>query len=430
MMPIFKEYRQMLKSFNVELSDYDKDKLWIDRMIIRGFDKNGGQVRKICRLKVTDDLKYEYKYYDEIPFNCELETYEETYQRMSEQILEKEKESIQVVKDMINKYSEHNIILTTSMGKDSKLSEYILNKVVDKNSYRIIFNNTTMDCAEVYREVKSDKRIEIITPKMSNGKNRSFYDMIQKHGTPPSRFSRWCCSYFKEGAVNQHLKDNDNLLYFLGMRKAESATRSNYKADYTSPSWTNKTWNGCLPILEWGTLEVWLYTIHNNIDINDKYLKGYQRVGCHIVCPYYTKSTWILDKYFYNTAYNRFHKIIEKDFIVGEKWAIVNATISEYHLNWNGGLVRKQPNDDVLNEFMKYKGITDRELALQYFDKKCMDCNKKVYKKNEIAMNLKYFGRKTKQFKCKKCFMKDMNWSKKQWDEQVRSFRSQDCKLF
>lgn len=39
MLPIFNEYRSMLKSFNLDLSDYDKDKLWIDRLIIRGIDK-------------------------------------------------------------------------------------------------------------------------------------------------------------------------------------------------------------------------------------------------------------------------------------------------------------------------------------------------------------------------------------------------------
>lgn len=39
MLPIFNEYRGMLKEFGVNLSQYDEDKLWIDRLIIRGISK-------------------------------------------------------------------------------------------------------------------------------------------------------------------------------------------------------------------------------------------------------------------------------------------------------------------------------------------------------------------------------------------------------
>lgn len=78
MLPIFNEYRGMLKEFGVNLSQYDEDKLWIDRLIIRGISKNG-EIKKICRLKVTDELEYEYKFYSDIPKNEELETWEETY---------------------------------------------------------------------------------------------------------------------------------------------------------------------------------------------------------------------------------------------------------------------------------------------------------------------------------------------------------------
>jgi hypothetical protein len=90
MNPIFNEYKEMLKDFGVDLSKYDEGKLWIDRMIIRGIGKNG-EDRKICRLKVNDGLKYEYKFYKRIPSNDELETYEETYQRMHEIITERER---------------------------------------------------------------------------------------------------------------------------------------------------------------------------------------------------------------------------------------------------------------------------------------------------------------------------------------------------
>ena len=53
--------------------NYDEDKLWIHRLIIRGFDKNGND-KKILRLKINDNLEYEYKIYDDAPKNEELET--------------------------------------------------------------------------------------------------------------------------------------------------------------------------------------------------------------------------------------------------------------------------------------------------------------------------------------------------------------------
>ena len=91
MHPIFNDYNLMLKNFNIDLSMYDENKLWIDRLIIRGFDHNG-KIHKICRLKVTDDLNYEYKFYSKLPNNENLETWEETYQRLYDTISIRERE--------------------------------------------------------------------------------------------------------------------------------------------------------------------------------------------------------------------------------------------------------------------------------------------------------------------------------------------------
>lgn len=421
MHPVFKEYRKMLHDFGIDLSQYDTDKLWIDRMIIRGIDSDGKD-RKICRLKVTDNLCYTYKFYKNIPKNNDLETYEQTYIRLKNEIATQEEYSLNVINHDNFYYHDYNKILLTSMGKDSKLVEYLLNKC-DVN-FKLLFNNTTLDCADVYKEVKQHKNIEIITPK-----NKAFYKMITLYGLP-SRFSRWCCSIFKEGETSEYLKDEHNLLFFYGMRNEESATRSSYKDEYKNPKWKDDTWVGCLPIRKWSELEVWLYTIYNNIPINSKYLKGYSRVGCHIACPYYTKSTWILDKYWYPKMYDRFHKMLHDDFVQNEKWCRLNCTESEYHLNWNGGLVRKEPTPDVIYEFMKYKDLENKDVATQYFNKTCRHCGKAVRKKNEVAMNLKFYGRNINQFSCKKCLMKEMNWTIDDWNNNVAKFKEQGCHLF
>lgn len=72
------------------------------------------------------------------------------------------------------------------------------------------------------------------------------------------------------------------------MRNEESVTRSEYQDIWYNPQWADLTWVGVLPIRKWTELELWLYTIHNNLPINAKYKKGYQRVGCHICRPFTT----------------------------------------------------------------------------------------------------------------------------------------------
>ena len=426
MLPIFNEYSSMLQDFGIELP-YSPNKLWVDRLIIRGFDKEGNQ-HKICRLNITDDLRYECKMYTKLPKDKDLETWEETYNRLESIITERERESLSVLNSMHEKYSNYDIILPTSMGKDSKLTEHLVNKA--GLPYHAIFNNTTCDSADVYKEVKQRKDIEIITPKDKDGNNLSLYKMMENGTGIASRHSRWCCSIFKEGGTKQYCKDKHNIMFIYGMRNEESTTRSNYQDEWKNILWEDNTWVGCLPIRKWTELELWLYTIHNNIPINSKYKKGYGRVGCHICCPFYTKSTWILDKYWYKNQYDRFHRIIDKDFVEGEKWTRMNCTKEEYHMNWNGGLVREEPTEEVIKEFQEYKGFESYDLAKQYFEKKCCNCGKKVSKKNEVAMNLKLFGRNINKFYCKKCLMKEMEWNKEQWDKEVDKFKQQGCSLF
>lgn len=90
MLPIFNEYSSMLQDFGIELP-YSPNKLWVDRLIIRGFDKEGNQ-HKICRLNITEDLRYECKMYTKLPKDEDLETWEETYNRLESIITERERE--------------------------------------------------------------------------------------------------------------------------------------------------------------------------------------------------------------------------------------------------------------------------------------------------------------------------------------------------
>lgn len=227
-----------------------------------------------------------------------------------------------------------------------------------------------------------------------------------------------------------NIDKNENILLFMGMRNQESNTRSGYGDEIINPEWGKTNWQGILPIREWSEIDVWLYIMWKNIEINPKYKKGYSRVGCAIACPFYGKSTWILDKYWYPTMRKRWENILTKYFINNKGWITFNCTLQEYLTQaWNGGIFRDEPTQKVIDEFVKYTGI-DKQIALQYFNKKCCCCDKRIKHKEVLSMNLKVNGRQVNKFYCKKCLMKEFDWNKEDWDKQVALFKTQGCALF
>ena len=112
------------------------------------------------------------------------------------------------------------------------------------------------------------------------------------------------------------------------------------------------------------------------------------------------------------------------------RWQQLNCTLNEYHSCWNGGLVRPEPTIEVIKELMDYKGLSDYHVAEQFFNKTCCKCGKNIRQNNVLAMNMKYLGRDTAKFYCKKCFKHEFNLSKEKWNEQVDGFKAQGCELF
>ena len=115
----------------------------------------------------------------------------------------------------------------------------------------------------------------------------------------------------------------------------------------------------------------------------------------------------------------------------------MNCTIDEYVTKaWNGGVYRAEPNDEVIAEYAMYSGL-DIGVASKYFNRYCSNgcINKrgqpaKIKDKNALAMNMKMFGRNIEEFKCRKCLMKEFDWTKEQWDSKVSAFKRQGCQLF
>lgn len=122
---------------------------------------------------------------------------------------------------------------------------------------------------------------------------------------------------------------------------------------------------------------------------------------------------------------------MQEVFLHNQRWSQINCTVAEYIKDgWNGTLYRPEPTEEVIREMMKYKGITDYNIAKQYFNKTCSECGKNVRQNDVLATNMKLRGRNVTEFKCKKCLMKEFNLSKDDWNDKVADFKEQGCKLF
>lgn len=418
---VWNNYIKFLQDNNINIEYYNikEGYYWIDRNIIKAYDKTG-VIHKIIRLDIDDQLNisikniYNNKYYD-------IESWEETIVRKSKELKSLEDESISIIRDKLKQYNDFSKVILTSGGKDSVLVDYLVSKCIE-NPNRI-FNNTSLECSDTYKYIKSLNNVKIINPK------EGFYQWRKRLDFIPSKISRACCSVFKEGETVNQLDSKENILFFMGMRNDESNKRSNYGYEWVNEKWKNRNWIGILPIRKWSEENVWLYILKNKLDINEKYKKGYDRVGCTIVCPYQNKFKWALDKYWYPSMYNRWHQILDEDFVKNNRDINMNCTQREYHFCWNGGRYRSKPTEQVINEFAERNGL-DINIAKKYFNHKCDICGKNILDKSVIGMNMKFFGRQIERFKCKKCIMKEFGWTKEDWDTKVNEFKEQSCKLF
>lgn len=428
MNPIYNEYIKFLRDTSGEkLPEFKEGYFWLDKQIIKGFDLQGHE-HKFYRVKVSDNLEtvevIKLKNYDNI-LDVDLASWQDLIELQKEHLTQLEADSLELIKEKTEKFNTYTSIIPVSMGKDSMLTCHLVRKLYPET--KAIFNNTSLDCADTYRMVKTFPNCEIMNPK------KGFYQYVESDHMIPTRFTRFCCRIFKVGVMVSQFDHNHPYLMWMGMRNQESNTRSGYGDEIINPEWGKTNWQGILPIRKWSEMDVWLYTIWKNIEINPKYKKGYSRCGCNIACPFYTKSTWILDKYWYPQAYERWRNILKEDFIANKKWIIMNCTIDEYLTQaWNGGTFRDEPTDEVIQEFAEYNGLNvgDTKVARQYFNKYCDECEKRIKDKTTLAMNMKFHGRDVSKFLCKKCFKKLYEMDDDKWNKYVESFKRDGCALF
>lgn len=433
MNPIYNEYLTFLRETTGEsLPDLKEGYFWLDNQIIKGFDRQG-KIHKFYKVKISNDMKLisvtNLKSYSSIE-NTNLASWYDLINIQKQHLQEIENESLNLIKEKMDKFKTHTPLIPVSMGKDSMVVAYLVRFLYPKT--KAIFNNTSLDCADTYRMVKSFPNCEIMNPE------KGFYEYVKTDHMIPTRFARFCCRIFKVGVMVSHLDHNHPYLMWMGMRNEESSTRKEYADEWINETeWGKTNWQGILPIRKWTELDIWLYTLWRGLKINQKYKKGYSRCGCHCACPFYNKSTWVLDRYWYPKAYYRWRNILREDFITNNKWIIMNCTIEEYLTQaWNGGTFRDEPTEEVIEEFANYNSL-DIHIAEKFFNKCCENgCKsqsgkvKKIKQKSVLSMNMKMHGRNTNKFYCKYCLMKEFGWTKEDWDRHIENFQQNKCALF
>lgn len=174
-----------------------------------------------------------------------------------------------------------------SGGKDSMLLLDLCHRVLPL-TIPVVFSDTDMelpDTYDVWTKVQNDKRYNG-RPFIKVKAERSALENWRLFG-PPSRVLRWCCSVHKSAPAILALKEfssnpHAKLLAFVGVRGDESLRRAGY--DDIGDGKKSSSQTQAMPILDWSSHELWLYTFREKLLINGAYRKGLHRVGC-VFCP-------------------------------------------------------------------------------------------------------------------------------------------------
>lgn len=186
------------------------------------------------------------------------------------------------------KYDPEHIVVSFSGGKDSTVTADLAVKGLSNPSLVHIFGNTTLEFPSTieYAYRFRDEHPQAIF-QIAQNYEQVFFDVCEDIG-PPARMMRWCCSMFKTGPITRVINSlyrNQQILTFYGIRKSESVSRSKYnRIEDSSEAVKIQQQTVASPIFFWKDIDIWLYILAENIDFNEAYRLGYDRVGCWC-CP-------------------------------------------------------------------------------------------------------------------------------------------------
>ena len=222
-------------------------------------------------------------------------------------------EAYSFIKETASKFTPETTIVSFSGGKDSTVTADLVVRALNNPSLVHIFGNTTLEFPLTIEYAQRFRRNNPKTIlKIAQNKEQDFYEVCKDIG-PPARMMRWCCSMFKTGPITRVLNNlykDKKILTFYGIRKCESASRSKYnRFEDSSESMKIQKQAVASPIFFWQDIDIWLYLIGENVDFNDAYRLGYDRVGCWC-CPNNNERAQFLSKIYMKDEYTKWHDFL------------------------------------------------------------------------------------------------------------------------
>lgn len=217
------------------------------------------------------------------------------------------------IQEQAAKFPPESIVISFSGGKDSTVTAELAIKALSNPSLVHIFGDTTLEfpmTLEYAKRYKADNPKAIF--KTAKNKEQDFYKMCEDIG-PPARMMRWCCSMFKTGPITRVLTSlyrDKNILTFYGIRKNESVSRSKYnRVEDNAEAVKIQKQTVASPIIDWKDIDIWLYILSENVDFNDAYRLGYDRVGCWC-CPNNSTRAHMLSKIYMNEQAKKWNEFL------------------------------------------------------------------------------------------------------------------------
>ena len=298
--PVFPEERLLIELLTAEPFAYLKKSVWAcgSRYFIDGksmaipiktFQAADVEALRKGLSEYSPQNTYEF-------FDAQMERFVRANQARLQMLTE---EAFRFVRETASKFSEEQIVLSFSGGKDSTVAADLAVRALANPSLVHIFGDTTLEFPMTQDYVRRFRKTHPQAIfKVAKNREQDFYNVCSDIG-PPARMMRWCCTMFKTGPITRALTSlfkGSRVLTFYGIRKFESVSRSKYhRVEDDASSVKIQRQTVASPVFLWHDIDIWLYILGEHLDFNEAYRLGYDRVGCWL-CPNNTPRAIFLSK--------------------------------------------------------------------------------------------------------------------------------------
>lgn len=327
--PVFPEERLLFEIIKGKPMAFKDCSVWVNnnRYYIDG--KTYSLASKELKEADADAVRTQLEEYKEQNKENSFNKYAQLFIRANQARLDLLKtEAFQFIKKEASKFSEEQLCVSFSGGKDSTVVADLVVRALSNPSIVHIYGDTTLELPLSYEYVQRFRRNNPkCIFKVSKNRDQQFYDVAAKIG-PPARMLRWCCTMFKTGPITRTINGifrEKDILTFYGIRKNESVSRSKYnRVEDKAGEVKILKQTVASPIFYWSDSEIWLYMLGEEVDFNDAYRLGYDRVGCWC-CPNANERTTFLSKVYIPERFKEW-----RDFLIGFAKSVGKPDPEEY----------------------------------------------------------------------------------------------------